>query len=390
MAKKIGHAISTMDFGMFTLPEACSKGCEEQVLWWLARLERKPAFRLQPAERSPLHAASMHGHAGCVELLLECGSFKVDETDQGGATAMAYACENGYLDVVQLLSSYGARRTHLRDAMGGYFAFEAAAGHSHIVQWLAKTRDWCTPLHHASVLPVARVINLLRAGAPLHQRKRDPTKLCVSPLELAREQADTSEACRLVVLASLPWSALNHHLFPNSLRCLAKWLALLGHRLCQRHGRQLADLWSAFVMPMVIDRQYVRYRGSSGGLKGLKATNQAPEMLGHGFKVQIHPERLHWENKTPQWFGGKIPWARRPYSNVWQWLSCFLRLPSVMARDLFSTRLFMYRSLQLTGNIWRPAVFKDASRWSCKLKCGGTTFHDANAREHTHNFYSYS
>ena len=325
---------------MFTLPEACSKGCEEQVAWWLARLERKPAFRLQPAERSPLHAASMHGHAGCVELLLECGSFKVDETDQGGATAMAYACENGYLDVVQLLSSYGARRTHLRDAMGGYFAFEAAAGHSHIVQWLAKTRDWCTPLHHASVLPVARVINLLRAGAPLHQRKRDPTKLCVSPLELAREQVDTSEACRLVVLASLPWSALNHHLFPNSLRCLAKWLALLGQRLCQRHGRQLADLWSAFVMPMVIDRQYVRYRGSSGGLKGLKTTNQAPEMLGHhGFNLQIHPERLHWENKT-QWCV-KIPWARGPYSNVWQWLSWFLWLPSVMAPDVFSTSWFI-------------------------------------------------
>eukprot|EP00435_Cladocopium_sp_Y103_P067900 s218_g30.t1 len=251
--------------GMFSLPEACSKGCEEQVAWWLARLEKKPChFRLQPAERSPLHAASMHGHAGCVALLLECGSFKVDETDQGGATAMAYACENGYLDVVQILSSYGARRTHLRDAMGGYFAFEAAAGHSHIVQWLAKTRDWCTPLHHASVLPVARVISLLRAGARLHHRKRDPTKLCVSPLELARENTEGSEAsqasqaCRLVVLASQPWCAWNHHLFPDPLRRLAKWLALLGHHLSQRYGRQLADIWRMTIIPMVVDRQQLR------------------------------------------------------------------------------------------------------------------------------------
>eukprot|EP00438_Fugacium_kawagutii_P010740 Skav218256 [mRNA] locus=scaffold2035:105807:106574:- [translate_table: standard] len=249
---------------MFSLPEACSKGCEEQVAWWLARLERRHTFRLQPAERSPLHAASMHGHAGCVGLLLESASFKVDETDQGGATAMAYACENGYLDVVQLLSSYGARRTHLRDAMGGYFAFEAAAGHSHIVSWLAKTRDWCTPLHHASVLPVPRVIKLLRAGARLHQRKRDPTKLCVSPLELAR--AEGSEACRLVVLASQPWSVSNHHLFPDASRRLAKWLALVGHQLSQIYGRQLADVWRTCVMPLVVDRQCCRGRATSKAL----------------------------------------------------------------------------------------------------------------------------
>lgn len=277
--------------GMFSLPEACSKGCEEQVAWWLARLEKKPChFRLQPAERSPLHAASMHGHAGCVALLLECGSFKVDETDQGGATAMAYACENGYLDVVQILSSYGARRTHLRDAMGGYFAFEAAAGHSHIVQWLAKTRDWCTPLHHASVLPVARVISLLRAGARLHHRKRDPTKLCVSPLELARENTEGSEAsqasqaCRLVVLASQPWCALNHHLFPDPLRRLAKWLALLGHHLSQRYGRQLADIWRMCVIPMVVDRQQCRFRAGS----------QVPSKVGHYLKIHQFAERLQW------------------------------------------------------------------------------------------------
>ena len=294
-----------MDFGgMFSLPEACSKGCEQQVAWWLASMERTPTFRLQPAERSPLHAASMHGHAGCVGLLLECG-FKVDETDQGGATAMAYACENGYLDVVQLLSSYGARRTHLRDAMGGYFAFEAAAGHSHIVQWLAKTRDWCTPLHHASVLPVARVISLLRAGAGLHQRKRDPTKLCVSPLELAREH-EGSEACRLVVLASQPWSALNHHLFPDPLRRLAKWLALLGHQLSQRYGRQLGDIWRTWVMPMVVDRQQCRYRAGSQ-VKG--------KVVGH-FKIQ-ETVQFQWEAwcsvtycMMQDFAGNAIGWSR--------------------------------------------------------------------------------
>ena len=256
----IKHLNRFLALGMFSLPEACRRGCEEQVAWWLEQQERKPAFRLQPAERSPLHAASMHGHAGCVALLLQCGSFKVDERDQTGATAMAYACENGFLDVVQVLSSYGARRTNLRD--GGYFAFEAAAGHSQIVQWLAKTRDWCTPLHHASVLPVPRVMHLLRAGAALDQRKRDPTRLCVSPLELAKMEG--SESSRLVVLASQPWSPSNHHFFPGTARCLAGRLIFLGHQLSLKHGRQLADIWSACVMPMVIDRREAKMPLKSG------------------------------------------------------------------------------------------------------------------------------
>ena len=240
---------------------------------WLEKMERTPSFRLQPAERSPLHAASMHGHAGCAALLLQCGSFKVDEPDQTGATAMAYACENGHLDVVQVLSSYGARRTHLRDAMGGYFAFEAAAAHSHIVQWLSKTRDWCSPLHHASILPVSRVIRLLRAGAPLDQRKRDPTgRLCVSPLELAKMEG--SEASRLVVLASQPWSPSTHHFFPDTARCLAGNLVLLGYQLSLNRGRQLFDIWRACVMPMVIDRRDARtpLRGLRSGVADSSAS----------------------------------------------------------------------------------------------------------------------
>ena len=121
----------------------------------------RSGFRFQPVERSPVHAAAMHGHAGCVSLLLELGCFTVDEVDQTGATAMAYACENGHLQVVQLLSSHGARRNHLRDVAGGYFAFEAAAFHHQIVEWLARTKDWCSPLHHASLSRVARATSLL-------------------------------------------------------------------------------------------------------------------------------------------------------------------------------------------------------------------------------------
>ena len=93
---------------LFSLAEACIRGCEEQVARCLTRMrpQSRLDFRLQPVEKSPLHAAAMHGHAGCVSMLLELGAFGVDEVDQTGATPMAYACENGHLHVVQILSSY--------------------------------------------------------------------------------------------------------------------------------------------------------------------------------------------------------------------------------------------------------------------------------------------
>ena len=230
------------------------------MAWFLMHMNAECAdgskfrqFRLQPVENSPLHAAAMYGHAACVSLLLELGSFNVDDVDQTGATPMAYACENGHLAVVQLLSSHGARRTHLRDVTGGYFAFEAAAAHRHVVEWLAQTRDWCSPLHHASLMPAARVASLLRAGASLHRRKRDPSRFCVSPLELAEDTA-FSESSQLVIRAARPWSVSTHHLFPHAARRCARTLVLIGYSIGKHHGRPIHDIWRHCVIPLVVDR----------------------------------------------------------------------------------------------------------------------------------------
>ena len=142
----------------------------------------------------------------------------------------------------------------MRDVAGGCFAFEAAAAHHHVVEWLARTRDWCSPLHHASLLPASRVISLLRAGAPLHKRKRDPSRCCVSPLELAEEDCRYSEPSLLVVQAAKPWSVSTHHLFPDAARSHARSLIYIGYSMAARHGRHITDIWRHYVVPLVVER----------------------------------------------------------------------------------------------------------------------------------------
>ena len=58
---------------------------------------------------------------------------------------------------------------------------------------------------------------------------QDPTKRCVSPLELAElAEAEEAESCRLVTLAARPWSVSTHRLFPQPARKLAGQLMALG------------------------------------------------------------------------------------------------------------------------------------------------------------------
>eukprot|EP00931_Biecheleriopsis_adriatica_P091922 TRINITY_DN65769_c0_g1_i1.p1 TRINITY_DN65769_c0_g1~~TRINITY_DN65769_c0_g1_i1.p1 ORF type:complete len:266 (-),score=39.88 TRINITY_DN65769_c0_g1_i1:244-1041(-) len=235
-----------------SLPEACLQGDETYVAVWLKSQYGKPSFRLQPAEKSPLHAAAMHGRVSCLAMLLESGIFAVDELDQSGSTALAYACEFGHLKAVQILSAYGARRSHV--CMGGCFAFEAAAAHACIVEWLAVSRDWSTPLHHASVLPVGHVRHLLRSGASIHKRKRNVSRRCASPLELAAVAETSQESCRLILLAAQPWSASTHELFPRAARTRAKKLLCIGRSLADIHDQRLFDVWCFLVMPFAIER----------------------------------------------------------------------------------------------------------------------------------------
>uniref|UniRef100_A0A7S3ADA1 Uncharacterized protein n=1 Tax=Haptolina ericina TaxID=156174 RepID=A0A7S3ADA1_9EUKA len=102
------------------------------------------------AEAIALHEACRAGHTAEVKLILQSKRVDVNARDAEGATPLCHACEAGRLDVVQILSKVGARRAHVREAAGGYFAEEAAASHAHVVEWLRSTRAWTTALHHAN------------------------------------------------------------------------------------------------------------------------------------------------------------------------------------------------------------------------------------------------
>ena len=59
---------------------------------------------------TPLYIASQHGHTEVVAKLLSANA-NVNQAADNHATPMCVACVHGFLNIVQLLSSYGARRT---------------------------------------------------------------------------------------------------------------------------------------------------------------------------------------------------------------------------------------------------------------------------------------
>ena len=128
-----------------------------------------------------LHDACRSGRLSDIKELLR--RIDVDARDTDGATPLCVACEEGLLEVVQLLSAHGARRVRVREA-AGLFAEEAAENHPHVLRWLRNSRMWTTALHHASVLQVTEVVELLRSGADVGARRYGlPT--CPSPLDVA-------------------------------------------------------------------------------------------------------------------------------------------------------------------------------------------------------------
>jgi len=85
-----------------------------------------------------------------------------------------------------------------------------------------------------------------------------------TPLDLARERAKLFESppgsvTNMLILASQPWSAANHKLFPSRARARARELLLLGLGFSRRpdldaQAQALFDVWVHHVMPLAIDR----------------------------------------------------------------------------------------------------------------------------------------
>lgn len=137
--------------------------------------------------KSALMLVSIYNHLETASVLLEEHGADVNQANRWGFTPMSAACIGGNLDMVQLLSSYGAARTFTNRDRTKCTAEELAKSlrHTNLAAWLVtSTRKWTTPLHHLTIIPAARAHALLRKGASILAATApgDPT-----PLSLARE-----------------------------------------------------------------------------------------------------------------------------------------------------------------------------------------------------------
>ena len=209
------------------------------------------------ADVSALHSACKAGRVDDVKLLL-AARIDVDARDADGDTALCHACEAGMLQVVQLLSAHGARRARVRSSGGGLFAEEAAEQHEAVAEWLRGSRTWSTALHHAPVLAMHDVIEILRSGADLGARRYSMAN-APSPLDVALQQP-SSPGSRLVIQAAAPWSPATHYLFPAGARQRAAALLRLGYLLVFRNVHKLdapgglLDAWM-LVMQFLVTRR---------------------------------------------------------------------------------------------------------------------------------------
>ena len=187
-----------------------------------------------------LFLASQYGHKSIARLLLERGASVDAQASNTEVAPMRIACEDGHLEIVQLLSAYGANRTWDDDLTaenwGGGLTAESAAicfGHDHIAAWLIATRHCSTPLHYPTVISPDRTRNLLRDGADVFAASHagGPTPLSISLSMLGAGNAADGSAAHLILRAAQAWCPATHELFPAEVRerarCIMRPLMLL-------------------------------------------------------------------------------------------------------------------------------------------------------------------
>ncbi len=208
---------------------------------------------------TPLLLAAFLGDRAICAALLVAGA-RVNHAARDGATALHGACGLGHLACVQLLSSYGARRTTGLGFFRRLTAEQMALANSHerVVCWLLLSRDFTTPLHHLDCLDRARARALLRDGADIHAAADDdaPTPLCLARDLRERGEAPDGSPADLVLQAARPWSAATHAVRAAAARARAVELMLIGARLTRdarfdETGEALFQAWLHRVMPFL-------------------------------------------------------------------------------------------------------------------------------------------
>ena len=252
------------DGGFTPLYAASQKGHTEVVTKLLAA--NADVNQAENRGIAPLYTACEFAEAEVVAKLLAANA-DVNQARDNGATPLLIACHEGHLRIVQLLSSYGARRTFPFPAPEDTAeSLATERGHIEIVAWLRETRLLTTPLHHLEFITAERARELLRAGADIYARAvpLGPTPLSVAQAAAMGFLGGAAEgtAAFLVLEAAKPWSRYNHKLFPAAARARAVDLMLVGELLSRKerfaaYGPQaVVDVWMTFVIPNAVGRDY--------------------------------------------------------------------------------------------------------------------------------------
>ena len=217
---------------------------------------------------TPLYAAAFTGSLRCASLLLDAGA-KVDARASNGKSPLLVACQEGHLEVAQLLSSHGAARdiTFAWDVPvgSGAEALAEKGGHHELLQWLRRSPNW-SALCHVEALTPSRTKALLRGGASPVERHGAAS--CRAPAASAAEIAlefPRSAAAQLILQAAAPWSPSTHELWGPRARARAAELVVFAYHFARRLGNHaFVDVFLFCVMPHAIDRSLDAKRDPSG------------------------------------------------------------------------------------------------------------------------------
>lgn len=197
---------------------------------------------------TPLMTACLYDHVGCARALLEADA----DVHKCSASGWSALCRSTSLAMAQLLCASGADREVLFSSSTLLQSCRAE-----VVEWLDRTRQWITPLHHLELLSKCQVRKFLASGADVNAKCSQ--KGSPSPLSLAIELLDQGphEAAEIVMVAAQPWSPATHALFPARARKRVIELLCVGYALSQHinAGCMLRDVWLSIVIPLAVQRE---------------------------------------------------------------------------------------------------------------------------------------
>jgi ankyrin repeat protein len=165
--------------GMTALHFAAQEGHQELVAFLLTKGAKNEGTYLD--RKTPLILASVGGHLGVVRVLTQyMGAHWPDEADTNEMTALHYAAENGYEEVVIHLLGEGAQADRLNSigrtplilaSMGGHLGVVRVLSQHMEAYWLnAPDSNRMTALHYAAENGYEEVVtHLLGEGAEGHQ-----------------------------------------------------------------------------------------------------------------------------------------------------------------------------------------------------------------------------